>query len=100
MQLHGINFDDEAIAAVCRRFGAARLSVFGSILTGRFGPESDVDLLVEFPPTARINLLDMVGMEQELSTVLGRKVDLRTPQDLSKYFRDEVMREARLQYAA
>jgi len=93
--------DPEALAAVCRRYRIRRLSLFGSALTGLDRPESDIDLLVEFEPSARPSLLTMAEIELELSPLLGgRKVDLRTAQDLSRYFRDEVVRSAELQYEA
>ena len=79
------------------RHGIRRLSLFGSRLTGKARPDSDIDLLVEFQPAARPTLLDMVQIESELSVVFqGRKVDLRTANDLSPYFRDEVVRTARI----
>ena len=93
--------DPEASAAVCRRYRIRRLSLFGSALKGLDRPESDIDLLVEFEPGARPSLLTMAEIELELSPPLGgRKVDLRTAQDLSRYFRDEVVRSAELQYEA
>lgn len=70
------------------------------MLHGDDTPESDIDLLVEFQPGERISLLDMAGMEIELRPLLGRRVDLRTLEDLSRYFRNSVVREARLLYAA
>jgi predicted nucleotidyltransferase len=76
------------------------LALFGSVLTERFGPESDVDVLVEFDPEHIPTLMDVVGMEEELSAALGRKVDMRTPRDLSRHFRDEIVRTALVQYAA
>jgi predicted nucleotidyltransferase len=100
VQLHGINFDPDHIAAFCRRHGVARLSLFGSILRDDFGPESDVDVLVEFLPNASPSLFDMGRMQQELVEMLGRGVDLKTPDFLSRYFRNRVMREAVVQYAA
>lgn len=100
MVYHGINIPPEQLAEVCRKYGVQRLSLFGSILTDRFGPESDVDMVVEFLPQARIGLFEMTGFEQELTSLIGRKVDLRTPAELSRYFRDKVMRTAQLQYAA
>jgi hypothetical protein len=84
----------------CVRHRIRRLSLFGSALTERFGPESDVDLLVEFEPDARISLFRIAAVELELGSLLGRKVDLRTPQDLSRYFREEVARTAAVLYAA
>jgi hypothetical protein len=93
--------DREALEALCRRYRIRRLSLFGSVLTGEAGPASDVDLLVEFEPEARPSLLTMANIEIELSALLGgRRVDLRTPQDLSRYFRDEVVRSAEVQFAS
>jgi len=86
------------IAPFCRRNNIRKLSFFGSILTDRFRPESDVDILVEFEPGSKINLFDIAGMELELTEKLGRKVDLRTAGDLSRYFRDEVVATAAVQY--
>ena len=100
MKLNGVQFDPEKIADFCRRHGVRRLSVFGSILRDDFGPDSDVDVLVEFHPTARASLFDLGGMLMELREMLGRDVDLRTPEDLSTYFRDEVVAEATPLYAA
>ena len=91
--------DRTALASLCRRRQIRRLSLFGSALKGTARPESDVDLLVEFSPGAKPSLLDVAAIEQELSTLLaGRRVDLRTAEDLSRYFRDEVLREAEVQY--
>ena len=91
----------DALASICRRFYIHRLSLFGSTLKGIDRPNSDVDLLVEFEPDAKPSLLTMAEIELELSDLLGgRKVDLRTAQDLSRYFRDEVVRSAELQYEA
>lgn len=85
------------IAPICARHGIRRLALFGSQLKGTARPDSDVDLLVEFQPAARPTLLEMAQIEAELSAVLhGRKVDLRTANDLSPYFRDEVVRTARI----
>lgn len=95
-----LHLDPDTLADFCRRCHIRRLSLFGSQLKGTAKPDSDIDLLVEFEPDARIGLLDIAGMEIELTDVLGRKVDLRTPGDLSRYFRDEVVRMAEVQYAA
>ena len=65
-----------------------------------FRPDSDLDVLVQFEPDHRIGFLGMAGMEIELSEILGRKVDLRTPAELSRYFRDEVMASAEVAFAA
>jgi predicted nucleotidyltransferase len=91
--------DRAALASLCRRRQIRRLSLFGSTLKANARPESDVDLLVEFSPAAKPSLLDVAAIEQELSALLaGRRVDLRTAEDLSRYFRDEVLREAEVQY--
>ncbi len=95
-----IELDKQRIADFCRRNYIQRLSLFGSVLREDFGPDSDVDVLVQFEPGAVVTLLDMVRMEDELAQVIGRKVDLRTPQDLSRYFRDQVLATAVVQYAA
>jgi predicted nucleotidyltransferase len=88
----------EAIAAFCERNHIRKLSLFGSVLTGRFREDSDVDLLVEFEPGLVPGYFGLVGMEMELSEMIGRKVDLRTPGELSKYFRKAVVAAAVPQY--
>ncbi len=93
--------DASALEAVCRRGHIRRLSLFGSTLNGTAGPDSDVDLLVEFEQGEAPGLLGLGRITAELSDFLGgRPVDLRTPQDLSRYFRDEVVRIAEAQYEA
>lgn len=94
-----IDVPKEKIAEFCRRNHIKRLALFGSALREDFGPDSDVDVLVEFEPGTRVGLR-FFGMEQELSEILGRKVDLNTPGFLSKYFRDEVLAEAEALYDA
>ena len=92
-------FDRDALAALCRRHHISRLSLYGSVLKGTAGPDSDVDLLVEFERGAVPSLFDLADIERELSAMLGgRRVDVRTAEDLSRYFRDEVVREAEVQY--
>jgi predicted nucleotidyltransferase len=88
-----IHVPGEEIAAFCRRHRIRRLAFFGSVLRDDFTPESDVDVLVEFEPGTRVGLR-FFALEQELSELLGCKVDLNTPGFLSKYFRDSVMAEA------
>jgi predicted nucleotidyltransferase len=84
----------------CRRNRIRKLAFFGSVLRPDFGPESDIDVLVEFEPCAQVGFFELYDLEQELSRILGgRKVDLRTPEDLSRYFRDEVVAHAQVQYA-
>jgi len=95
-----IALQKEQIAEFCRRHRIRKLSLFGSVLRGDFGPESDIDVLVEFDEGARVGLFALAAMEIELGRMLGRKVDLRTPQDLSRYFRDEVVQSAELQFAS
>lgn len=90
----------ETLAAFCRRHHIRRLSLFGSHLKGTAGPDSDIDLLVEFDPAHIPGLLGIAAMEIELSELWGRKVDLRTAGDLSRHFRDQVVRNAEVQYAA
>jgi predicted nucleotidyltransferase len=93
--------DGVALRALCRRYHIRRLSLFGSTLKGTKRPDSDVDLLVEFEPGATPGLLTMAQIEIDLSELLGgRKVDLRTAGDLSRYFRDEVVRTAETQFDA
>jgi predicted nucleotidyltransferase len=100
MKYHGIEPSKQVIAEFCRKYGIRRLSLFGSVLGDDFGPESDVDVLVEFEPGAVVTLLDMSRMQEELSRVFSHPVDLRTPQELSRYFRDKVLAAAVVQYAA
>jgi hypothetical protein len=100
MVINGINFPPGAIADFCRRHGVKKLSVFGSILRDDFRPDSDVDILVEFLPGATPGMFGFGGMILELSEMLGRTVDLRTPFDLSQFMRPSVLREARPLHAA
>ena len=94
----GVAVPQERIAEFCRRRRIRRLALFGSVLRDDFGPESDVDVLVEFEPGARVGLIRLAGMELELSEILGRKVDMNTARSLSPYFRDRVLAEAETQY--
>ena len=94
-----ISVPKDKIEDFCRRNHIVRLSFFGSVLRDDFTPGSDVDVLVEFEPTARIGFFELYDIEQELSSLLGRrKIDMNTPQGLSKYFRDKVMTTAEVQY--
>jgi len=99
MRLHGIEIPQDRLAAFCRANGIRKLALFGSILRDDFRPDSDVDVLVEFLPGVRVGLA-FITMQDELSAIFGRKVDLQTPASLSKYFRDEVLGEAEVQYVA
>ncbi len=96
--LHGVRIPQDEIERFCELNHIRKLSLFGSVLTDRFRPDSDVDMLVEFEPGAAITYLDLVRMERDLSGVLGRAVDLRTPEELSRYFRERVVAEALPQY--
>lgn len=100
MTCRNIEMPQERLAEFCRRNHIRRLSLFGSILRDDFAPQSDVDFLVEFEPGKTPGLFGLAEMEIELSEIVGRKADLRTPEDLSRYFRDEVLREAKVQYAS
>lgn len=93
-----LNLPRERIADFCRRNQIRKLSVFGSALREDFRPESDVDVLVEFEPEARVGLIRLAGMEIELGQILGRKIDMNTPRCLSPYFRDRVLAESEMQY--
>lgn len=93
-----IAVDPRAIADFCRRHNICRLALFGSVLRKDFRADSDVDLLVEFEPGQVIGLIRLARIERELSETIGRKADLRTPADLSRYFRDEVVRTAEVLY--
>jgi uncharacterized protein len=95
-----IPLDRERIAEFCRRHHIAKLAVFGSALRDDFRPDSDVDLLVWFAPERVPGLLRLMSMQRELSEIIGRTVDLRTPSELSRYSRDGVVAEAEVQYAA
>jgi predicted nucleotidyltransferase len=88
----------DKIADFCRRHYIRRLSIFGSALRDDFTPDSDVDVLVEFQ-TGYEPGFSFFDMQDELSQLLGQKVDLHTPNFLSRYFRDKVVREAEVQYA-
>ncbi len=94
-----IELPKEQIAEFCKRNHIRKLLLFGSVLHGDFRPDSDIDLLVEFDPAHIPGFFKLAHMERELSEIIGRKVDLRTPQELSKYFRAEVISEAEVQYA-
>ena len=91
---------EDALAEFCQEHGIRRLAIFGSALRDDFGPESDVDVLVEFEPDRIPGLFRVAGLEMALSALFsGRKVDLRTPEDLSPYFRQDVLDTAEVQYA-
>jgi len=88
----------ENLSDFCLRNHIRKLSLFGSALRGKMRPDSDIDLLVEFEPGREPGLITLAGMELELMEYLGREVQMLTPGDLSRYFRDEVLQAAELQY--
>jgi len=94
-----IEVNKHEVERFCRRHRIRRLALFGSVLRDDFGPDSDVDVLVEFED-GHVPGLAFFAMEAELSKILGRTVDLNTPQFLSRHFRDDVLAEAEDQYAA
>ena len=90
----------EQIASFCREHHIRRLAIFGSPLRSDFRPDSDIDVLVEFEPDHIPGLFGLARMEQELSALFGgKKVDLRTPEDPTRYFRQSVLEEAVVRYA-
>ena len=100
MTVAQIEIPEGEIIDLCRQNGIRKLALFGSVLTSRFSNSSDVDVLVEFRPQERVGFFKLADIEAELSRLLGgRKVDLRTPTDLSRYFREDVVRDALVLYA-
>jgi len=91
---------DDDLVSFCRAHGIQRLRLFGSALRGELRPDSDIDLLVEFEPGRSPGLVGLAALELELEAILGREVELRTPSDLSRYFRDAVTQSSRVLYAA
>jgi len=98
MQAERIKISKEEIVEFCKRNHITKFAFFGSILRSDFRPDSDIDILVDFESDYPVSLFDIAGMEIELSDIIGRKVDLRTPEDLSRYFRNEVVATAEVQY--
>ncbi|MFZ0889666.1 MAG: nucleotidyltransferase family protein [Candidatus Binataceae bacterium] len=94
-----IRIPKEQLTELCQRHHIRKLALFGSVLREDFRPDSDVDVLVEFEP-GFVPGLEFFGLEDELSKILGRKVDLNTPGFVSKYFRDRALAEAEVAYAA
>src|SRR5438105_3310567 len=94
-----VEFSQDCLADYCRRNGIRRLALFGSVLRADFGPDSDVDVLVEFEP-GHVPGLAFFGMQERLSELFGRKVDLHTSQSLSRHFRDAVLSQAEVIYAS
>lgn len=94
-----ISIQKEKVAEFCKKHHIQRLAIYGSVLRSDFRPESDIDVLVDFAPGHTPGFFKLFEMEDELSNLFGgRKVDIRTPQDLSRYFRDRVIEGAEVQY--
>lgn len=98
MKLENLGISQNRLAEFCRRHRIRKLSFFGSVLRDDFTADSDIDVLVEFEPEARVGLIRLAGIELELSELLGRKVDLNTPGFLSPYFREEVLQKSETLY--
>lgn len=94
-----IDIPHERLAALCRAYGVRRLALFGSVLREDFGPESDLDILVEFEPGTRTGFR-YFELADELSALLERKVDLNTPATLNKYHREHVLEQAVVEFDA
>jgi uncharacterized protein len=100
MRPHELELPQASLKDFCQRYHVRRLSLFGSVLREEFRADSDVDVLVEFEPGHKVDFFDIFDMEEELSNMLGgRRVEINTPNSLSRYFRDEVAAEAEVQYA-
>jgi predicted nucleotidyltransferase len=95
-----IKIPKKRLAEFCKKNHITKQSLFGSSLRDDFEPDSDVDMLVEFGPEAHFGLIGFAGLELELTEILGRKVDLNTPDCVSKYYREKVLAEAEVQYDA
>jgi len=93
-----ISLNKKEIELFCKKHHISSLALFGSVLTNQFHSKSDVDFLVNFKKKHIPTLFDLVDMKEELGTIVGREVDLRTPLDLSRYFRDEVVSKAKVIY--
>ena len=99
MTVH-IEIPEPEIAQVCQRNRIRKLALFGSVLTDHFSESSDIDVLVEFQPNAHVGFFRLADIENELSRLFGgRRVDLRTRMDLSRHFREQVVRDALAIYA-
>ena len=98
MKPERINITEKQITDFCRKNHILKLAFFGSVLRNDFRPDSDVDILIYLDRSVLTGLMEMARMERQLSEMIGRKVDLRTPNELSDYFRDEVIAEAEVIY--
>ncbi|MDA3898785.1 MAG: nucleotidyltransferase domain-containing protein [Desulfobacteraceae bacterium] len=94
-----IKISKDRLARFCESNHINRLSLYGSVLGHDFSQDSDIDMLIEFEPGTKAGFFKLAQMENELSEILGRKVDLRTPAELSRYFRQDVLENAKVEYA-
>jgi predicted nucleotidyltransferase len=100
VQLGDAHVDAAQLADLCQRFGVTKLALFGSAVRGQMRPDSDIDVMVEFDPAARIGILKFESLAEGLEALVGRKIDLVTKRGLKPWVRPEVLREARVVYAA
>lgn len=100
LQLGDLSVDQSALVALCQKYFVRELSLFGSAARGDMTPASDIDLLVEFIPDAKVDLLDFAGLMLDLTQLVGRKVDLVSKNGLKARIRSSVLQDARLLYAA
>jgi hypothetical protein len=100
IELHSIRIDEEALADICRRYQVKELALFGSVLRQDFGKRSDIDVLVEFQPEAKIGFIAYLSLQEELEAMIGRKVDLVSKRGLKPLIREPVLAQARVLYAA
>ena len=100
LQLGDTQVDGPLLAEVCRRYGVKELALFGSAIRGEMGPESDIDIMVEFEPLVRIGLIKFESLVEELESLAGRRVDLVTKRGLKPWVRTQVLKDARVIYAA
>ena len=100
VQLGDVQVDERKLADLCRTYGVRELSLFGSAVRGEMRPGSDIDLMVEFDPAARIGLLKFESLSEDLEALLGHKIDLVTKRGLKSWIRPQVLKEARIVYAA
>ncbi len=90
----------DEIERLCKRYHIRKLSLFGSVLRSDFDQDSDIDILVEFESGKTPRFFKLIDIQDELSDLFGKQVDLRTPNDLSRYFRDDILETAEVQYDA
>jgi predicted nucleotidyltransferase len=100
IELGNIVIDGEALAQVCRCYGIKELSLFGSVARGEMGPDSDIDIMVEFLPDTSIGMIQFELLAEELTRLAGRKVDLVSKRGLKPWVRSEVLKDLRVIYEA